>query len=102
VSAPALPPHEAHLEVTVSTSDIDVTLRDDIREVVADVLEIDAADIGWTSDFRDEHGADSLNSIEILSALERRFEIEIDPDLLPTMIDLSNTYVVIAEAVGKR
>lgn len=102
MSAPGETPSEAHLEVTVSISDIDVPLRDGIREVVADVLEIDAADIGWTTGFRDEHGADSLNSIEILSALERRFDITIDPDLLSVMTDLSTTYAVVAEAVGKR
>ncbi|MBB5803251.1 acyl carrier protein [Saccharothrix ecbatanensis] len=102
MSVPVRPQHEAHLEVTVSIPDIDVPLRDDIRAVVADILEIDAADIGWTTGFRGEHGADSLTAIEILSALERRFGITIDQDLLSTMTDLSNTYAVIVEAVGKR
>lgn len=86
----------------MSIPDIDIPLRDGIREAVADVLEIDAADIGWTTGFRDEHGADSLNGIEILSALERRFDITIDPDLLSAMTDLSATYGVIVEALGKR
>jgi acyl carrier protein len=75
-------------------------MREDIREIVADILEIDPDDIGPTSHFWTELGADSLQGIEILSALERRFAITIEQSSLPRMEDVESTYLVVVEAMA--
>ncbi|MBF4999576.1 acyl carrier protein [Nocardia sp. BSTN01] len=77
---------------------IDGELRAEIAEIVARILEVDVADVTWDGDFRDEHDADSLQGIEILSALERGFAITIDQERLPDIVTLSRTYAVVAEA----
>lgn len=86
----------------MSIADIDTSLRDAIREAVADILEIEPDEITWTSNFKQDHEADSLQGIEILAALERRFGITIDQALLPRMTDLSSTYAVVVEVMGPR
>ncbi|MDG4830680.1 phosphopantetheine-binding protein [Solwaraspora sp. WMMD1047] len=86
----------------MSIADLDTSLRDDIREAVAEILEIEPDEITWTSSFQHDHEADSLQRIELLTALERRFGITIDESLLPTMTDLSSTYAVVAEIVANR
>ncbi|GAB3804903.1 acyl carrier protein [Micromonospora zhanjiangensis] len=86
----------------MSIADIDTSLRDGIRDAVADILEIEPDEITWTSSFEQDHYADSLQRIEILAALERRLGITIDQSLLPRMTDLSSTYAVVAETLANR
>jgi acyl carrier protein len=82
----------------MSVENADVNLREEIREIVADIVEIDVEQISWTSHFWDELQADSLQGIEILSALERRFRITIEQSLLADMQDVQSTYEVVVAA----
>jgi acyl carrier protein len=86
----------------MSIAETDATLLDAIREAVADILEIEPDEITWTSDFQRDHEADSLQRIEVLAALERRFGITIDDALFPRLTDLSSTYAVVAEILATR
>lgn len=83
----------------MSAEEMDVDLREDIREIVAAILEVDVERIGLTSHFRNELDADSLQGIEILSALERRFHITIEQSLLADMWDVQSTYEVVMALV---
>lgn len=73
----------------------DLDLRAEIRGIVAAILEVDIDRIGLTSHFWDELEADSLQGIEILSALERRFRITIEQSSLTDMRDVQSTYEVV-------
>lgn len=79
----------------MSAEEMDVDLREEIREIVATILEVDVERISPTSHFRNELEADSLQGIEILSALERRFNITIELSLLADMPDVQSTYEVV-------
>jgi acyl carrier protein len=79
----------------MSAEQIDVDLREEIREIIAAILEVDVERISLTSDFWDELEADSLQRIEILSALERRFHVTIKQSLLADMRDVQSTYEVV-------
>ncbi|ATY12789.1 polyketide-8 synthase acyl carrier protein [Amycolatopsis sp. AA4] len=79
---------------------IDAGIRDEIRRIVADIVEVDVEEIGWNSHFWDELKADSLQGIEILSALERRFRITIEQSALAVMHDVQNTYEVVVAALA--
>ena len=83
----------------MEVENIDVSVRDVIREIVADIVEVDIEEVGWNSHFWDHLKADSLQGIEILSALERRFKINIDQSLLPDMQDVQSTYEVVMAAL---
>ncbi|MFF1837824.1 acyl carrier protein [Streptomyces sp. NPDC058231] len=86
--------HDTDMEL----QDVDVELRDRIRGIIADIVEVDVDEIGWTTHFWDELGADSLQGIEILSTLERRLDITIDQRLLADMKDVRSTYGVVLAA----
>jgi acyl carrier protein len=83
----------------MSAQEMNVDLREEIREIVAVILEVDVERISLTSHFRDELEADSLQGIEILSALERRFHITIEQSLLADMRDVQSTYEVVMALV---
>jgi acyl carrier protein len=85
--------------MTVENVELDGGVRDVIREIVAEIVEVDVDSVGWNSHFWNQLGADSLQGIEILSALERRFRITIDQSLLADMQDVQSTYQVVMAAI---
>ncbi|MFL0246976.1 acyl carrier protein [Candidatus Clostridium stratigraminis] len=50
-----------------------------VRDIIADQLGIDADEISMESSFMDDLGADSLDIVELIMALESDFDLEI-PD----------------------
>ncbi|MGB3507643.1 MAG: acyl carrier protein [Microcoleaceae cyanobacterium] len=50
-----------------------------VQKIVADQLEKDAEEVKPESNFANDLGADSLDTVELVMALEEEFEIEI-PD----------------------
>lgn len=83
----------------MNAEQIDLTLCDAIRQVVADIVEVDAGRIEWKTHFWTGLGADSLQALEILSGLERRFDITIEQSSLPLMQDLESVYAVVVAAL---
>ncbi|MGB6328628.1 MAG: acyl carrier protein [Arcobacter sp.] len=56
-----------------------MALLDDVKEVVVEQLDCDAAEVKEESKFIEDLGADSLDVVELVMALEEKFDIEI-PD----------------------
>ncbi|MEB3305606.1 MAG: acyl carrier protein [Cyanobacteriota bacterium] len=50
-----------------------------VRGIVAEQLSVDAAEVSAASNFQNDLGADSLDTVELVMALEEAFDIEI-PD----------------------
>ncbi|MFF0445697.1 acyl carrier protein [Streptomyces sp. NPDC004609] len=80
------------------TTALDAARKQEIKEIVCDILEIDEDEVTETSLFKEEHDADSLRAIEILAALERTQKVTIDQAELSRMVNLRGVYVVVAEA----
>jgi acyl carrier protein len=51
-----------------------------IKEIVAEQLGVDEAQVINESSFMDDLGADSLDTVELVMALEEEFEIEISDE----------------------
>jgi acyl carrier protein len=71
-----------------------------IADLVSEILEIDLEDLTETSLFIEDHDADSLRAIEILSSLEREFGIVIDQSELARMVNLEGIYEVVSKSEG--
>jgi acyl carrier protein len=56
----------------------DITSR--VITVVADQLSVDASEIRPESSFQDDLGADSLDLVELIMAMEEEFDVKIDDD----------------------
>jgi acyl carrier protein len=74
--------------------------RKRIAEIVSEILEIDLDELTETSLFIEDHDADSLRAIEILSSLEREFGIVIDQSELARMVNLEGIYEVVSTSEG--
>lgn len=51
-----------------------------LRNIIAEVLNIEASDISLDSTFIDDLGADSLDIFQIMMGIEEEFGIEIDTE----------------------
>jgi acyl carrier protein len=80
------------------TVELDQSRRGTIKEIVCEILEIEPADMTDTSLFKEDHGADSMGAIEILSSLERTFGVEIDQAELTRMVNLDGVIAVVDAA----
>lgn len=76
-------------------------LEREIRELIAEIIEMDADDIGLTAHLVKDLGVDSMKALEILAAVERKYSIRIPEEELPRIISVSKA-VEIAERYGSR
>lgn len=51
-----------------------------LKEIIADVLNVETEDISMDTTFVDDLGADSLDIFQIIMGIEETFDIEIDND----------------------
>ena len=57
-----------------------MALIDDIKEVVVEQLSVNADEVKDDAKFVEDLGADSLDVVELVMALEEKFDIEITDD----------------------
>lgn len=57
-----------------------MALLDDIKEVVVEQLSVSADEVKEDARFVEDLGADSLDVVELVMALEEKFDIEIPDD----------------------
>ncbi|GAA4548810.1 acyl carrier protein [Amycolatopsis samaneae] len=85
---------------TNSTSKLGAEQRHTIKELVCDILELEPDEVTSTSLFKEDHDADSLSAIEILSVLERTFHLTIDQAEMSRMVNLDGVCAVVEEAAA--
>ncbi|KAB2339673.1 MULTISPECIES: acyl carrier protein [Actinomadura] len=71
-----------------------------MRDIVCEILELDPDEVTDDSLFKEDHGADSMGTIEILALLEKEYGVVIDEAELIRMVNLSGVYAVVAEVAG--
>jgi acyl carrier protein len=70
---------------------------DTLRELVADVLDIPAAEIGDDTDFVNELGLDSLMALEVMVVLEQRFGVTLEDSELEHLSSLASAHRLMAK-----
>lgn len=74
-------------------------LEQEIRNLIADIIEMDPAQIDPNAHLVEDLGMDSMMALEILAAIEKKFRIQIPEDDLPKIttinraIELTKRYV---------
>jgi acyl carrier protein len=77
----------------------DDSLKEQLRAMVAEIAEKDAVPDGAT--FK-ELGIDSMMGVEIVAAVERRYQIKIDDDELASFKDLDSAYALVVRKLEVR
>jgi acyl carrier protein len=68
---------------------------EELRAMVAEVLELEPEELADDGDFTNDYNADSLRAIEILARIDKRYRVEIPQSELPTLRTLSAVHAAI-------
>jgi len=74
-----------------------MALFDDVKEVVVEQLSVDANEVKEESKFVEDLGADSLDVVELVMALEEKFDIEIPDDQAESIATVADAIKFIEE-----
>lgn len=76
-----------------------VTVEKEVRELIADIIEMDPQSIDPNAHLVEDLGMDSMMALEILASMEKKFKIRIPEEDLPKIttlnkaIELAKKYV---------
>jgi acyl carrier protein len=71
-----------------------------VKKIVADQLSVEAEKITPQSIFMEDLGADSLDTVELVMALEEEFEIEIPDEAAEKIVSVQDAVDYIDKQVG--
>ena len=73
---------------------------DKLREVIADVLNVDPNEITAETTFTEDLGADSLDVFQIIMGIEEAFEIEIPADKVEQIATVGESVALIRNSMS--
>ena len=76
--------------------------REGLRELVADVLDVDVAMLTDDARFIEDIGVDSLMALEIMVVLERAYDVELDESELSEVVSLRMMHELLADKLANR
>lgn len=80
----------------------DRNVEQDIRELVAEVLEAEPKDIGLDAHFVKDLGMDSMMALEILASIEKKYRIILPEETLPKFTSLRTTISIVEGFLKKK
>jgi acyl carrier protein len=84
----------------MSNSTGQVLNPEELREFVADVLDLDVESVTDDANFMAELGVDSLKALEVLVALERRYQIKLNEEELKDMTCFADVRDFVSEKLA--
>ena len=74
---------------------LDTSQKARIHTLIAQIAEIDPAQLRADAHFTEDYGVDSLRAIEIMAELEKTFGLTLDPALLAELTSLERIYDIL-------
>ena len=71
-----------------------------LRKVIAEVLNVDQAEITMDTTFVDDLGADSLDVFQIIMGIEEELDIEVNVEEAEKIVTVGDAVELIKKAVG--
>ncbi len=79
-----------------------INVEEDIRNLVAEILETEPSEIASDAHFVKDLGMDSMMALEILAGIEKKYRIVIPEDALPKFTSLNETAAIIKDVIAKK
>jgi acyl carrier protein len=78
----------------------DAMLQNELREMIAKIVEIDPDKITPQADFVEDLGMDSMMALEIMAAMEKKYKIQIPEDQLGKIKNLDEVLNMARQHLG--
>ncbi len=73
-----------------------------LKEIIAEVLNVDAAEIKEDTTFVEDLGADSLDVFQIIMGVEEKLDIEVDTDAAEKLSTVGDAVELIKKTVAAK
>lgn len=73
-----------------------------LKEIIAEVLNVDAGEITADTTFVEDLGADSLDIFQIIMAVEEKLDIEVDTDAAEKLSTVGDAVELIKKTVATK
>ena len=74
-------------------------MKEEVRQLIAEILEIDSKEIGEDVDFIQDLGIDSLMAYEILAGIEKKYQIVVPEDMIVRLTSLDSTVEIVSNVL---
>ena len=81
---------------------VKINVENDIRELVAEILEIEPQEVTSDAHFVKDLGMDSMMALEILASVEKKYRITIPEEALPKFTNLKATVGIVEAILNKK
>lgn len=78
-----------------------IDVEQDMRELIAEILEEEPSTIDGDAKFVRDLGMDSMMALEILAGIEKKYRIAIPEEMLPKFTDLNTTVQLVTTILQK-
>lgn len=79
---------------------VSVLNKEDLRNLVADTLDVESEDVTDEADFVEELGVDSLMALEVAVQVEKRIGFKITEDELKTIRNFGDVYRILDSKIA--
>lgn len=73
-----------------------------LKEIIAEVLNVDEAEIKMETTFVDDLGADSLDVFQIIMGVEEKLDIEVDTEAAEKLTSVADAVELIKKTVASK
>ena len=81
-------------------SNTERTIEDRLKDIIVDKLSVERKNILPTSDFRDDLGADSLDTVELIMEVDKEFKISIPDEEMENIRNVQDVINLIVKRVN--
>jgi len=85
----------------MSSPEVNKNVEQDIRNLVAEILETEPERIDANAHFVKDLGMDSMMALEILAGIEKKYRIAVPEEMLPKFTNLMTTVALINDILAK-
>ena len=75
-------------------------IKEELREMMAEIMESEPGDIGDDAQFVQDLGMDSMMALEVLASLEKKYKIVIPEEELLKFTTLNKTVEVVSNIIN--
>jgi acyl carrier protein len=86
----------------MSNTGTNINVENDIRELVAEILETEPTEISSDANFVKDLGMDSMMALEVLASIEKKYRIAIPEEALPKFVSLNATVDIVKDILLKK
>ena len=83
-------------------ADIPRNIEEEVKHIIADVIEEDPAKLGTNMNFWNDLGVDSIKAIEISVALEKKLGITVRDEHIPKISTVGDAVALVKSLLAKK